>query len=120
MRRNKLNFFVFVLKFRKSKILINIPTQVFNVLDYVNFVLKEDIQSGEIKNQIMRSGKGLIKQIEPVNIFLHDSLGKGMKSILFKLVFQSDTKTLEDKEVNPIIDEIISVVGNNFGGKLRA
>jgi phenylalanyl-tRNA synthetase beta subunit len=35
-------------------------------------------------------------------------------------VFQSDTKTLEDKEVNPIIDEIISVVGNKFGGKLRA
>ena len=58
--------------------------------------------------------------IEPVNIFIHNSLGKGMKSILFKLVFQSDTKTLEDKEVNPIIDEIISVVGNNFGGKLRA
>ena len=86
----------------------------------MNFVLKEDIQAGQIKNQIMRSGKGLIKHIEPVNIFLHDSLGKGMKSILFKLVFQSDTKTLEDKEVNPIIDEIISVVGNNFGGKLRA
>ena len=86
----------------------------------LNFVLKEDIQAGEIKNQIIRSGKGLIKHIEPVNIFLHDSLGKGMKSILFKLVFQSDIKTLEDKEVNPIIDEIISVVGNKFGGKLRA
>ena len=68
----------------------------------------------------MHSGKGLIKEIEPVNIFIHDSLQEGMKSILFKLVFQSDTKTLEDKEVNPIIDEIISVVSNAFGAKLRS
>ena len=86
----------------------------------LNFVLKEEIQAGEIKNQIMHSGKGLIKEIEPVNIFIHDSLQEGMKSILFKLVFQSDTKTLEDKEVNPIIDEIISVVSNAFGAKLRS
>ena len=40
--------------------------------------------------------------------------------ILFNLIFQSDAKTLEDKEVNPVIDEIINVVTNKFSAKLRS
>ena len=42
------------------------------------------------------------------------------KSIVFNLVFQDNSKTLEDKDVNPIIDEIINVVKAKFNAKLRA
>jgi phenylalanyl-tRNA synthetase beta subunit len=39
---------------------------------------------------------------------------------VYKLIFQDDTKTLEDKDVNSIIDEIISIVKVNYNAKLRA
>ena len=42
-----------------------------------------------------------------------------MKSVTFSLVFQDTSKTLEDKDVNPIIHEIIRVAKNDFNAKLR-
>ena len=85
----------------------------------LNFIFEENTLAGDIKSVMFGKGKGLIKIIEPVNIFRHESLGKGKKSILFNIIFQSDAKTLEDKEVNPVIDEIINVVTNKFSAKLR-
>ena len=55
------------------------------------------------------------------SIFIDNNLvGEGLKSVTFSIVFQSSSKTLEDKDVNSIIDEIIHVADNNFNAKLRA
>ena len=35
------------------------------------------------------------------------------------MIFQDAEKTLEDKDVNPIIDEIIDIAENKFNAKLR-
>ena len=35
------------------------------------------------------------------------------------MVFQDREKTLEDKDVNPIIDEIIDIAEKDFNAKLR-
>ena len=68
---------------------------------------------------IKNSGKGLIKRLDPVNLYRHDSLGNDKKSIVFKMIFQSESKTLEDQEVNSIIDEIITKVTSKFKVELR-
>ena len=65
------------------------------------------------------SGKGLLKRINPVNLYRHDTLGNDKKSIVFKMIFQSESKTLEDREVNSIIDEIITKVRSKFKAELR-
>ena len=85
----------------------------------LNFVLNEDVQVGDVSSTIYKNGKIFLKKAEPVNIFRHNSLGKNKKAVAFNLVFQSATKTLEDKDVNPVIDEIIRVVSKKFGAKLR-
>ena len=41
------------------------------------------------------------------------------KSVTFSLTFQDPSKTLEDKDVNLIIDEIIRVAEKTFDAKLR-
>ena len=41
------------------------------------------------------------------------------KDVLFSLSFQSPKKTLEDKDVNSIITEIINIVSKKFNAKLR-
>ena len=76
----------------------------------LNFILPNTLNSGEILTLIKNSGKGLIKRINPVNLYRHDSLGNDKKSIVFKIIFQSESKTLEDREVNSIIDHIITKV----------
>ena len=42
------------------------------------------------------------------------------KSVTFSIVFQHSSKTLEDLDVNPIIDEIVTFAEKKFNAKLRA
>ena len=85
----------------------------------LNFVLDEDVQVGKVSSTIQKNGKNVLKKAEPINIFRNESIGKNKKAVAFNLVFQSATKTLEDKDVNPVIDEIIRVVSKKYGAKLR-
>ena len=86
----------------------------------LNFVIDESIKTGEIVDKIRRIKIRQLKSITPSNIFRHVSIGEDKKSIVYNLIFQDDTKTLEDKDVNSIIDEIISIVKVNYNAKLRA
>ncbi|MCJ7802196.1 MAG: phenylalanine--tRNA ligase subunit beta, partial [Candidatus Marinimicrobia bacterium] len=86
----------------------------------LNFVINESIKAGEIVDKIKRMKIRQLKSITPINIFRHDSIGENKKSIVYNLILQDDTKTLEDKDVNSIIDEIISIVKVNYNAKLRA
>jgi phenylalanyl-tRNA synthetase beta chain len=66
-----------------------------------------------------KAGEELIDYY-PVEIFEDvESLGENKKSVVFEMVFQHKEKTLEDKDVNPIIDEIIDIAQKNFNAKLR-
>ena len=41
------------------------------------------------------------------------------QAVAINLKFQSSKKTLEDKDVNPVIDEIIRVISKKYSAKLR-
>jgi phenylalanyl-tRNA synthetase beta chain len=68
---------------------------------------------------INKNGKGILTKSEPLNIFRDSSIGKENKAVAVNLIFQSSKKTLEDKDVNPVIDEIIRVVSKKYSAKLR-
>ena len=85
----------------------------------LNFVLEENILIGNFISTVKENGKDILKSVDPINIFRHSSLGDNKKSITINLVFQSSTKTLEDKDVNHVIDEIIRVISKEYGAKLR-
>jgi len=85
----------------------------------LNFVVSNTLDTDKISSIIKKSGKGLIKYIKPVNLYKHESLGIDKKSIVFKMIFQSESKTLEDKDVNSIVDHIISKISSTFKAELR-
>ncbi|MFH1852751.1 MAG: phenylalanine--tRNA ligase subunit beta [Candidatus Neomarinimicrobiota bacterium] len=85
----------------------------------LNFVLDERIAAQTIINSITSTGGQLLRSVQPLNIFRHESLGPGKMSMTFRLLFQSPDRTLEDNEVTSIINEIIVVVEKDFGAKLR-
>ena len=43
-----------------------------------------------------------------------------MKSVTFSITFQHSSKTLEDKDVTPVIEEIIRGAKKEFLAKLRS
>jgi phenylalanyl-tRNA synthetase beta chain len=86
----------------------------------LNFILDESVPAAQVVKTMYQLGRELIRDVRPVDIYRHPSLGQNKKSVLFNLVFQSNVRTLEDKEVNSIISEIIRVVSEGFQAKLRA
>jgi len=86
----------------------------------LNLVLPQNQSTGEITNLISKIGRQLIKSVKPIDIFIDKQvLGNDLKSVTFSILFQHKKKTLEDKDVNPIINKIINVAENEFGAKLR-
>ena len=86
----------------------------------LNLVLSKNQNTDQIVNLIKRKGKKIIKSVIPVNVFTDPiSLGEDYKSVTFSIKFQHKAKTLEDKDVNPIINEIINVAQKEFSAKLR-
>ena len=86
----------------------------------LNFIIKEEQDTGPITDLILKIGNGLIIDCMPVNIFRDKNIiGKNCKSVSFTMVFQSVSKTLKDENVEPFIKKIISSANKHFNAKLR-
>ncbi|MFL3006558.1 MAG: hypothetical protein ACJZ10_01010 [Candidatus Neomarinimicrobiota bacterium] len=92
-----------------------------NILERdLNFVLKKDQAVGDLLEIIRKLGKQLVVEAKPKNIYSDSNdIGEEFKSITFSIVFQHSSKTLEDSDVNPIIDEIVNFAEKKFHAKLR-
>ena len=86
----------------------------------INLLLKDNDSVGSILKLIQEKGGANLIDYHPVEIFKDkESIGENKKSVVFEMIFQHKEKTLEDKDVNPIIDEIIDIAQSKFNAKLR-
>ncbi|MCH7613319.1 MAG: phenylalanine--tRNA ligase subunit beta [Candidatus Marinimicrobia bacterium] len=85
----------------------------------LNFVMDEKIEADDVILSIKNAGGPNFKSAVPKNIFRHESFGKNKKSITFNIMFQNPSKTLEEAEINSVINDITAVVEKDFSAKLR-
>ena len=86
----------------------------------INLLLKNNDSVSSILKLIQEKGGANLIEHHPVEIFKDkESIGENKKSVVFEMIFQHKEKTLEDKDVNPIIDEIIDIAQTKFNAKLR-
>ena len=82
------------------------------------FVMKDGMLASVITEEIY-SCSGLIKYVQPFDMYQGDALGPGLKSITYSVHFQSDDRTLTDKSVKGICTTIISQMKSKYGVELR-
>jgi len=86
----------------------------------INLVMNISDSVGPIIELINKKGGKNLISVNPIEIFEDkNNIGLNKKSITYEMIFQDEEKTLEDKDVNPIIDEIIDIAENKFNAKLR-
>ena len=86
----------------------------------INLVMDSKDSIVSILGLIKEKGGINLVDYYPVEIFEDsENLGVNKKSVVFEMIFQHKEKTLEDKDVNPIIDEIIDIAQSKFNAKLR-
>ena len=64
--------------------------------------------------------KKLIRQVEFFDEYLSPEIGEENKSITFKITIQSSEKTLDEKDLEQLHQNIIDKISNKFQAKLRS
>ena len=66
-----------------------------------------------------RVGGPFLHDVLIFDLFTGGGLAQGVKSMAFRLTFQSDEGTLVDEQVNMFMEEIIKQLQENLAAKLR-
>lgn len=83
------------------------------------FIVDQQITAGTLINAIRSNAGKTLQNLDIFDVFEGDSIGNDKKSIAFRLNFTDPNKTLNIKEVEPIINRIIKTLEKQFSAKLR-
>jgi phenylalanyl-tRNA synthetase beta chain len=90
------------------------------VFEDLALVVRDDVPSANVEAVIRKAGGDLLKGVTLFDVYRGESIPTGHKSLAYSLVYQTDEKTLTDKEILSVRKKIIGAVEHQLGAKLRA
>ena len=84
----------------------------------ISMVMSKDIMVGEVEEIIRKRGGKLLESFELFDIYEGAQIKEGFKSVAYSIVFRDKTRTLEDKDVNAVMDKILAEL-EKMGIELR-
>ena len=85
-----------------------------------SFIFNKDQNLYEVYRFVLGIDKKLIQKLEFFDEYLSTEIGSDKKSIAFKVTIQSLEKTLDEKDLEQIHQNIIDKVSNKFDAKIRS
>jgi phenylalanyl-tRNA synthetase beta chain len=82
-------------------------------------VVPQAVTAGEMMQVIKKKAGSQLESVDIFDVFEGESIGSGNKSLAFRLHFLDPNKTLNIKEVEPIIQKIVKSLEKDFSAKLR-
>lgn len=76
-------------------------------------LLDKDIASKEVELKIKKKAGSLLQEIKVFDVYEGKNIDKNKRSIAYSLTFGNEKRTLNDDEVNNIMENIISSLENN-------
>jgi phenylalanyl-tRNA synthetase beta chain len=97
------------------------PVPVFPpVLEDLAVVVDEDMQAGRVVELIYQTGGNMVASVNLFDVYRGGQAGPGKKSLAFSLTYQDPERTLTDKEVAQIRQQIINQLETEMGARLRS
>jgi phenylalanyl-tRNA synthetase beta chain len=111
---------LFNLGLQKKKIKYS-PISKFPSFEFdVAFTVDKDLRAGDLTETIRNEAGTILKNVSVFDIYEGENLGKNKKSIAFRLTFLDSNKTLNIKDVEPVVKKIVQSLEKNTGAKLRS
>ena len=85
----------------------------------IALILEEEVESERVINIIKESGGDHLKFVQLFDIYTGNQIEEGKKSMAYKIGFQSNERTLKDKEVKKAFEEILEALNEAFNVNLR-
>ncbi len=90
------------------------------ILEDIALVVIDSTPASEVERVIKQAGGDLLKDVRLFDVYRGDPVPTGHKSLAYSLTYQTDDKTLTDKEVAKLRKKIIKAAENRLNATLRA
>lgn len=89
------------------------------VLQDIALVVDAALPAAEVETVIWSAGGDLLRDVRLFDVYTGDPIPEGKKSIAYSLTYQTDEKTLTDKEVAKVHKKIVKAAEKRLGAELR-
>jgi phenylalanyl-tRNA synthetase beta chain len=90
------------------------------ILEDLAVVVEEEILAEQVASVIEQAGGGTLQELTLFDVYRGEQIGAGKKSLAYSITYQSQDRTLTDKQVKKIRDRIIRRLEQELGAKLRS
>ncbi len=84
----------------------------------ISMVVRKEVLVGQIEEILEKKGGKLIESYQLFDVYEGAQILTGYKSVAYSLVFRANDRTLEDKEVNAVMEQIVGAL-RELGAELR-
>lgn len=82
-------------------------------------VVADEVSYERLGRIIRASGKGVIEEVNLLEVYKGEQIGAGQSSLTVSMVFRSLEKTLTDEEVNVVLGEVKDALTRELGASFR-
>jgi phenylalanyl-tRNA synthetase beta chain len=83
-------------------------------------IVENSVKFSDIAAIAGKAGKGLLKNVNLFDVYEHEqAVGAGKKSCAVSFLFEDPTKTLQDKDVEKVMDHLIREYESKLGAVIR-
>ena len=83
-------------------------------------VVEKSMAYGSIEKTIRTIGLSKLKEVQLFDIFESEKIGRDKKSLAISFTFLDEEKTLTDKEIDGMMNKIITSLENNLQAQIRS
>ena len=85
----------------------------------LSMVMRKDIPVGEVEKVIKKRGGSILESFQLFDVYEGSQIQEGFKSVAYSMTFRRKDRTLEDTEVNTVVEKILDEL-KKMGIELRA
>jgi len=89
------------------------------VIEDLALIVPEEVPSARIEALMRKTGGFLLKEVVVFDIFRGEQIGKGRKSMAYRLTYQAPNRTLTDQDVGKLRDRIIKKLEKDLSAQVR-
>lgn len=104
---------------KQNKVLFTELPKVPEVKRDLALMIDKNVTFAQIKNIAQKTEKKLLKRISLFDVYEGKNLPEGKKSYAVSFYLQDETKTLQDKQIEKIMEQLISNFKRELGAELR-
>jgi phenylalanyl-tRNA synthetase beta chain len=82
-------------------------------------VVAEDVAAASVLNAVQKVAGKLLVNVQLFDVYRGEGIDSGRKSLALGLTLQDSSRTLKEAEVDSLMAQIVSTLGDELGGELR-